>query len=191
MRDPNRINRIMIKLTQAWVAAPDMRLGQLLECIWQKAGYGGSHFGLEDDKTEMAIDQWITNGEKYIWPKTPSEVPAFGFSTIQIEGHDGVIRNVLPDQFICTGLAPSLDDIKSGKVNRNELGTIGYFRHPDGHLCESSCYDKYVNDQSKSTLTIVDAQGQSFMVGSGISTYEDIVKANSSQSDSTRFGTLL
>ena len=32
MRDPNRIDPILARLRAAWIASPDLRLGQLLAC---------------------------------------------------------------------------------------------------------------------------------------------------------------
>lgn len=62
MRDPQRIKRILGKLEQAWTAAPDLRFGQLMECILSGTG---DRFILEDDKTEAAIDKWLADSHRY------------------------------------------------------------------------------------------------------------------------------
>lgn len=54
MRDPDRISRIMAKLTELWHEHPDYRLGQLVSNLMGP----GAHdvFFLEDDEWEKLID---------------------------------------------------------------------------------------------------------------------------------------
>jgi hypothetical protein len=61
MRDPERIGRILGKLSVFWHKNPDLRFGQLVECITNE--YKGERecciFYLEDDKFEEYLDEWI------------------------------------------------------------------------------------------------------------------------------------
>ena len=111
-----------------------------------RGGWSGPALAKEDSDNMLDQTRYHTEGEKEI---KDSVIRGYtGLLGIRIEGSDGVIREVSSDQFYCTGMAPTISDLKSGRVNRSELGTIGYFRHPDGHLCESSLYDKYVGGET-------------------------------------------
>ena len=58
MRDPLRIHRILNKVETAWIAAPDMRLGQLLTVIGCDADHRDV-WNLEDDRLEEQLDAWL------------------------------------------------------------------------------------------------------------------------------------
>lgn len=80
MRDPARIARITTKLARAWEAAPDMRLGQLTECIRSDSGRRLVNlFNLEDDAFEEALDKWLSKPDSYIQPKSPEDKPLRGY----------------------------------------------------------------------------------------------------------------
>ena len=58
MRNPARIYPLLNKIGDIWVKNPDLRLGQLIECI--KAG-GNLHpdlFNIEDDQLEVLVDKF-------------------------------------------------------------------------------------------------------------------------------------
>lgn len=59
MRDPNRINRVVELLRAAWLAEPDLRLGQLLSHI---AGTGDV-FYIEDGVIERRLKQHLFEEE--------------------------------------------------------------------------------------------------------------------------------
>jgi hypothetical protein len=61
MRDPNRIERIIVKLAGLWKEHPDQRLGQL---IWNVANSRGSVsvFYVEDDDFEALLDKTLKEG---------------------------------------------------------------------------------------------------------------------------------
>lgn len=65
MRDPARISRIMEKLQRAWLAHPDLRLGQLMDWIHgMEPCKRTASFHTEDDALETALDAFIANGCK-------------------------------------------------------------------------------------------------------------------------------
>lgn len=68
MRDPARIPLILAKLEKAWLAAPDLRLGQLIDNILHRANCDHP-FYIEDDKMEAAIDDWLKKSPPYTLPK--------------------------------------------------------------------------------------------------------------------------
>lgn len=51
-RDPNRIPRLLALLGELWVERPDLRLGQIM-------GNASITYYTEDDKAELALQQWI------------------------------------------------------------------------------------------------------------------------------------
>jgi hypothetical protein len=58
VRDPARINRILVKLKEVWIVRPDLRLGQLVmnfdfDDLYQ----------VEDDVMEMHLDSLIKTGK--------------------------------------------------------------------------------------------------------------------------------
>lgn len=53
MRDPNRIDRFLSVLGEAWKSVPDWRFFQLI-CILQRRG-GSDCFYMEDDEVEQFI----------------------------------------------------------------------------------------------------------------------------------------
>jgi len=115
-----------------------------------RGGYSGPAMAKNGDHT---FDQtrYHTEGEKEIEETTlrsNTEVLVQNYWGVKIKGWDGVVREVSYDQIQLTGVAPTVADLKSGRVNRSELGTIGFFRHPDGYLCDSSLYDKYVKEET-------------------------------------------
>lgn len=62
MRDPRRIQRIANKLITAWEAAPELRLGQLIENVSTTTeGRMAVNYlwNVEDDAIEKALDGWI------------------------------------------------------------------------------------------------------------------------------------
>lgn len=66
MRDPDRIKRILNKLEIAWMAAPDLRFGQLVDNIcflYDKQQC--PQFYLEDDRFEIALNKWQTKSGDY------------------------------------------------------------------------------------------------------------------------------
>ena len=71
MRDPARISRIVEKLARAWEAAPDMRLGQLCNCMVIKSKQDTYEFtfNTEDDAFERALDKWLNDPPLYSFPK--------------------------------------------------------------------------------------------------------------------------
>lgn len=71
MRDPARISRIVEKLACAWEAAPDMRLGQLCNCMVIKSQQDKYEFtfGMEDDVFEFALDKCLSNPPLHSLPK--------------------------------------------------------------------------------------------------------------------------
>ena len=72
MRNPARIDRIIEKLRAAWHAAPDLRLGQLVEtaAITGQNSERGRRDGAtavfytEDEWTELGFDKLLANAEK-------------------------------------------------------------------------------------------------------------------------------
>jgi len=60
MRDTQRIDRILEKISRLWHKYPDMRFWQLLVNIPWK--YRGDMFFIEDDRTEAAIDEILEKG---------------------------------------------------------------------------------------------------------------------------------
>ena len=60
MRDPARIPRIMKKLGKLWKRYPDWRFEQML--INSGLIPDGSHWFVEDDKVEAAIDERLEKG---------------------------------------------------------------------------------------------------------------------------------
>lgn len=56
MRDPQRIDRIVEKLGEAWKKVPDWRLGQLVSNL-QGAG-PQDVFHLDDERTEALLDRF-------------------------------------------------------------------------------------------------------------------------------------
>lgn len=68
MRDPARIARIAAKLSRAWEASPDLRLGQLCHCIVGASKPGAElSFYLEDDIFEDALDTWLNKPSRYVY----------------------------------------------------------------------------------------------------------------------------
>lgn len=65
MRNPERIPTILAKLNQAWLAAPDMRFGQLVHCIMPKRE-DNDHFNIEDDAFEAALNKWLESVPKKV-----------------------------------------------------------------------------------------------------------------------------
>ena len=59
-RDPSRIDPILARLRAAWLAHPDMRLGQLVENAVsvspKRRGNGPPTFYAEDEHTEAGLD---------------------------------------------------------------------------------------------------------------------------------------
>jgi uncharacterized protein YihD (DUF1040 family) len=69
MRDPNRIPRIIEKLSKTWQKTPDLRLGQLVEIIYSKRHEKEWNlFNLEDDAFEQALEK-LEKEIKYIYDK--------------------------------------------------------------------------------------------------------------------------
>jgi hypothetical protein len=64
MRDPNRIDRIIEKLSALWKTQPDMRLGQLLVNVIRPSQPCPQVFGVEDTFTEKQLDLY-PSGERY------------------------------------------------------------------------------------------------------------------------------
>lgn len=64
MRDPDRIDRVLTKLGAIWKQSPDLRLGQILECVKREADsryvIKNSAFNVEDDVIEAGLDVWIS-----------------------------------------------------------------------------------------------------------------------------------
>jgi len=58
MRDPKRINRILIKLMRAWQTGPDLRLCQLIENL-VGCGQDRCLFYVEDDELEESLNTWL------------------------------------------------------------------------------------------------------------------------------------
>ena len=71
MRDPARIERVMLKLAQVWGTAPDLRLGQLVLNLAGKA----DPFHLEDDRLEAALDRLLDSGGFSSEPGAPTPSP--------------------------------------------------------------------------------------------------------------------
>ena len=68
MRDPERIDRILAKISDLWHANPDMRFGQLMSNFgWIKSP---QIFTCEDDVMEAAIDVSL---QKYVSPQAAWE----------------------------------------------------------------------------------------------------------------------
>lgn len=72
MRDPERIDRIIEKLREAWKLAPDQRLAQL---VTNAVIYGVNYqmdgiFGIDDDATELGLDRMLEE-LKNPKPETP------------------------------------------------------------------------------------------------------------------------
>lgn len=69
LRDPNRIKRICEKLAEAWLCAPDQRLGQFLENYIFAHHERGCIFFQEDDITEKNLDHYneMKGLEYLIW----------------------------------------------------------------------------------------------------------------------------
>lgn len=67
MRDLERIERIILKINNIWLANPDWRLGQLIVNIMSKQSESGllmrptesEIFNIEDDKFEKRIDKFL------------------------------------------------------------------------------------------------------------------------------------
>lgn len=59
MRDINRIDVILEKLKDIWVANPDLRLGQLVEiCRYKSKKVDVDLFYIEDDDLEKGIEEF-------------------------------------------------------------------------------------------------------------------------------------
>ncbi len=150
MRDPTRIARITAKLARAWEASPDLRLGQLAHNIVIRHSQRDHEltFNLEDDVFEAALDKWLAEPSTYVMPPVSVSYPCIPYTGwaggTKIERADGTISEVPHGQLFLTGMPPTIADLRAGKTNRSELGTIGYFYGPNGQLCDSSCYDKYI-----------------------------------------------
>ena len=59
MRDPNRIERVMELLREAWQLAPDFRLTQLVMVVSDKPGDLGALWHVEDDTIEKRLQAFI------------------------------------------------------------------------------------------------------------------------------------
>lgn len=58
-RDPNRIDRMMELLREAWHLQPDFRLTQLVMVVTDKPEDGGAVFYMEDDTMEQRLRAFV------------------------------------------------------------------------------------------------------------------------------------
>lgn len=56
MRNPARIYPLLNKIGDIWVKNPDLRLGQLIECIKASGNFHPDLFNIEDDQFEFLVD---------------------------------------------------------------------------------------------------------------------------------------
>lgn len=86
MRDPDRIPRILLDLSKAWRANPDLRLGQLIVNL-----LGKDPFYIEDDEAHHAI--------KAVIEGTPEQVLAAwrGFH-LEASGSEGQPGGTVHDE---------------------------------------------------------------------------------------------
>lgn len=65
MRDPERIERILGKVSEIWLENPDLRLGQLIVNAFRdgdaSAGISGDYFYVEDDELEAGLDKHLAH----------------------------------------------------------------------------------------------------------------------------------
>lgn len=62
MRDPERIDYVLIELCKAWRANPDWRLGQLLVNSAWKVDSKRDVFYVEDDEIVKGLQEWRKDG---------------------------------------------------------------------------------------------------------------------------------
>jgi hypothetical protein len=69
------------------------------------------------------------------------------FPQITYENHRGNLETVPIYEFHSTGVAPSWEDAK--KMEGCALGTIGFFRNPDGVLTKASRFNYYLEKEKE------------------------------------------
>jgi len=63
-RDPDRIDRMITLLSEAWHLQPDFRLTQLVMVITDKPEDGSAVWYMEDDKTEEKLRSFIAMAKR-------------------------------------------------------------------------------------------------------------------------------
>lgn len=84
------------------------------------------------------VDRIKTATSFYVGPFTPAGEP---YETAS--GPSGYADYSSPWGFATTGVIQGFNDLKARNVSHSEICTVGWFRAPDDHLCDSSCYPKY------------------------------------------------
>jgi len=66
LRNPERINNVIIELHKLWQQYPDMRFGQLIECIIVKSHDNHtSVMGVENDLWHWEEERWLKAIKEY------------------------------------------------------------------------------------------------------------------------------
>lgn len=115
MRDPKRIERILLLIQELWEISPDLRLGQLLVNTAQR--FEIAPYAFEDDELESKLEQkvaeWhapVEGGQTRMFVQSPinfiGEVDFTGVKCIVGDENDGirVCYYVHDDTFLKSGL---------------------------------------------------------------------------------------